>query len=171
MGSQYDIDQNAKWDAEHPDPTPSPDTIEELAAKAVMSELIHLAVRQAMLDAWNDICADTDCHPLDITRHGRKLEFQPRHWADHTAAILERLTNSELVTLSARNRELEDALKPFDAFLDGLLGFAGKPQSGEFHTISYMKNGVEEIRSITIEDFKAARAARALSKTTDGEQS
>jgi hypothetical protein len=40
---------------------------------------IEQIVEAAMLDAWNDICADTGCHPLDIEQLGqRRLEFTPR---------------------------------------------------------------------------------------------
>jgi len=52
------------------------------------SDLIRIELRQAMLDCWNTICADTDCHPLDIKRQGRKLYFSPDHWADMIAAEL-----------------------------------------------------------------------------------
>jgi hypothetical protein len=75
----------------------------EAEANKAMSELIRFAVRKAMLDAWNDICADTGCHPLDIERtvRGGNLMFSPRHWADQTAAILERLTNEKFRALAA----------------------------------------------------------------------
>lgn len=46
-------------------------------------------VHAAMLDAWNTICADTDCHPLDIERRGGKLFFTPKHWADLVALYLD----------------------------------------------------------------------------------
>jgi hypothetical protein len=49
---------------------------------------IHTAVDDAMQDAWNDICADTGCHPLDIERNGRNLTFEPRHWASAVARRL-----------------------------------------------------------------------------------
>lgn len=49
---------------------------------------IHAQTIEAMTDAWNDICADTGCHPLDIERKGRELTFSPRHWADQTATWL-----------------------------------------------------------------------------------
>jgi hypothetical protein len=52
------------------------------------SELIRIELRQAMLDCWNTICADTDCHPLDIEHQGKKLYFSPNHWADMIAAAL-----------------------------------------------------------------------------------
>lgn len=43
-------------------------------------------VKNAMLTAWNEICSDTECHPLDI-EHGitkgrsKHLSFEPRHWS------------------------------------------------------------------------------------------
>jgi hypothetical protein len=49
------------------------------------SDLIRIELRQAMLDCWNAICADTDCHPLDIKHQGKKLFFEPNHWADMIA--------------------------------------------------------------------------------------
>lgn len=49
-------------------------------------------VNEAMLDAWNEICDDTGCHPQDIEQIGRKrLQFQPRHWSDLTAMRLRTL--------------------------------------------------------------------------------
>ncbi len=38
-------------------------------------------VAAAMQKAWDEICSDTGCHPLDITHEGRKLFFHPQHWA------------------------------------------------------------------------------------------
>lgn len=49
-------------------------------------------VAEAMQDAWNDICGDTGCHPLDITQGGKgkgvELTFDPNHWARFTAMFL-----------------------------------------------------------------------------------
>jgi hypothetical protein len=43
---------------------------------------IEVIVTEAMQDSWNDICADTGCHPLDIKQLGkRRLEFHVSHWA------------------------------------------------------------------------------------------
>jgi hypothetical protein len=47
-------------------------------------------VRDAMDTAWNEICSDTGCHPLDLERRGGKLYFEPRHWADLIARMLVR---------------------------------------------------------------------------------
>jgi hypothetical protein len=39
-------------------------------------------VKNAMLTVWNEICADTGNHPLDIEHgKGKFLTFTPRHWA------------------------------------------------------------------------------------------
>lgn len=49
----------------------------------------HSAIEEAMQDAWNDICSDTGCHPLDITQgHGKQLTFSPNHWANQIAKRL-----------------------------------------------------------------------------------
>jgi hypothetical protein len=43
---------------------------------------IEVIVTEAMQDRWNDICADTGCHPLDIKQAGKgRLEFHIGHWA------------------------------------------------------------------------------------------
>lgn len=40
-------------------------------------------VKNAMLTAWNEICADSEHHPLDLEHgHGKRLTFKPRHWAN-----------------------------------------------------------------------------------------
>ena len=46
-------------------------------------------VKNAMLVAWREICADTGCHPLDI-EHGKNkfLIFEPRHWAQSAGEIV-----------------------------------------------------------------------------------
>jgi len=51
-------------------------------------EFSRQAVRRAMQDAWNEICSDTGCHPLDIRHEGKKLFFEPAHWTDLTAKLL-----------------------------------------------------------------------------------
>ena len=46
-------------------------------------------VKNAMLVAWRDICADTGCHPLDIEHGKRKfLTFEPHHWAQAAGEIV-----------------------------------------------------------------------------------
>lgn len=46
-------------------------------------------VKNAMLVAWRDICADTNCHPLDIEHRKRRyLTFEPRHWAQMAGDIV-----------------------------------------------------------------------------------
>lgn len=57
----------------------------EPARPSLGPDLIEKIVEEAMLDTWNDICSDTGCHPLDIKRTGRALEFQPAHWSSATA--------------------------------------------------------------------------------------
>ena len=48
----------------------------------VLKPYIPDIVRNAMLVAWRDICADTGCHPLDIEHgKGQFLTFEPHHWA------------------------------------------------------------------------------------------
>lgn len=55
------------------------------------AKLTEKLVAWAMLEAWQDICSDTGCHPLDIEQVGRKrLEFSPQHWARFTAQNLMR---------------------------------------------------------------------------------
>lgn len=46
-------------------------------------------VKNAMLVAWRNICADTGCHPLDI-EHGKQqfLTFEPHHWAQQAGDIV-----------------------------------------------------------------------------------
>lgn len=49
----------------------------------------HEALNEAMQDAWNDICTDTGCHPLDIEHgKGKHLTFSPNHWANQIAKRL-----------------------------------------------------------------------------------
>jgi hypothetical protein len=49
----------------------------------------HSAIDEAMQDAWNDICSDTGCHPLDIEHgKGRHLTFRANHWANQVAKRL-----------------------------------------------------------------------------------
>lgn len=46
-------------------------------------------VAAAMREAWDEICSDTGCHPLDIEQLGRKrLQFTANHWARFTAMYL-----------------------------------------------------------------------------------
>lgn len=60
------------------------------AAQLALAEMFsHSAINEAMQDAWNDICSDTGCHPLDIEHgRGRQLTFNPNHWANQIAKRL-----------------------------------------------------------------------------------
>lgn len=50
---------------------------------------IREAIERAMQDAWDGICADTGCHPLDILRtKGTRLSFTANHWARAVADLL-----------------------------------------------------------------------------------
>lgn len=96
----------------------SPDdtgTITSIIARAIMADRssrpaapegwpTEAQVAEAMQDAWNDICTDTGCHPVDIEQGGKagkgvELTFQPRHWARFTAARLSVLLEQGSTTL------------------------------------------------------------------------
>lgn len=68
--------------------------LEPSAGNAALGELLakicsHAAVDEAMQDAWNDICTDTGCHPLDVEHgKGKHLTFRPNHWANQVAKRL-----------------------------------------------------------------------------------
>jgi len=63
----------------------------------------HAAIDEAMQDAWNDICTDTGCHPLDIEHgRGKQLTFKPNHWANQVAKrLFVRALRRRLETLPA----------------------------------------------------------------------
>jgi len=54
----------------------------------MVSTALEKQVGEAMQKAWDEICSDTGCHPLDITHQGRKLFFQPAHWVALVAKYL-----------------------------------------------------------------------------------
>lgn len=74
-------------------------------------------VANAMQDAWNDICGDTGCHPLDIQREGRVLRFSPNHWAALTAANLQAASSPP-----SRIVELREALEQLTMFVAIMFG-------------------------------------------------
>lgn len=92
-------------------------------ALSLVHDLTEEAVGAAMLNAWNEICSDTGCHPLDIERRGGKLYFSPRHWARFTSRELlasakmdERLTAqaAAISELVKGLRNAQRALQPLD---------------------------------------------------------
>lgn len=53
-------------------------------------EAIIEAVKDAMTDAWADICSDTGCWPADLKRVGKspvRLEYRPAIWTESTAEM------------------------------------------------------------------------------------
>lgn len=67
---------------------PEPPKIEPGTVVISRAELHH-AIDEAMRDAWNEICADTGFHPLDIKRtKGQPISFTPGHWAHAVAQLL-----------------------------------------------------------------------------------
>lgn len=84
-------------------------------------------VAVAMLEAWDDICSDTGCHPLDIERRGKNLMFAPGHWARFTAMHL----NAALEAASSLNPEAPVAwMYEYLKGYDGDIPFWGQPQLG-----------------------------------------
>jgi hypothetical protein len=77
-------------DADTPDP--AHETLGKIkAALATLQpsgewrEAIARMIEEAMRDTWNDICDDTNCHPIDIEQLGnRALAFNPDHWSRYT---------------------------------------------------------------------------------------
>lgn len=60
--------------------------------EAELQPYIADLVKNAMLTKWNDICSDTQCHPLDIEQNFEgqpgHLGFSPRHWAQATGDMV-----------------------------------------------------------------------------------
>ncbi|MCK1583242.1 hypothetical protein IVB03_27690 [Bradyrhizobium sp. 168] len=83
---EMDLARDALRIAAQPQGAPVTDkALGELLAKICS----HEAVDEAMQDAWNDICSDTGCHPLDIEHgKGKNLTFSPNHWANQVAKRL-----------------------------------------------------------------------------------
>ena len=63
---------------------------------------LRALIIDAMRDAWNDICSDTNCHPDDISHEGRRLFFEPGHWASQTADIVASKIEAVSAALSAK---------------------------------------------------------------------
>lgn len=111
---------NASWTVAHhlyaaPTTSPEPDAVREKIVKLV---------EEIMLDKWNDICSDTECHPLDIKQLGRrKLEFSPNHWtrfvgealAETLAALSRPAHGGELERLRAALTKIEKWFGEFPA--------------------------------------------------------
>lgn len=94
----------------------------ERAAPLPSRERLGEAVAAAMQDAWDEICDDTGCHPVDIQQLGRRrLRFSPNHWADLIALRL-----SEALASVGEHAQREDspqseaeARRAADAVLSG----------------------------------------------------
>ena len=86
-------------------------TEQQTPAVDILAICAHEAVRTAMQDAWNTICADTGCHPLDIKRQGKELYFEPRHWADLVAKLLLRNAIKLHSNKGASTREVSGGIK------------------------------------------------------------
>lgn len=56
--------------------------------KRSLDDLVTEIVREAMRDAWNDICADSGHRPSDLSRAGNKTYFEPRTWATLTGNMV-----------------------------------------------------------------------------------
>lgn len=46
---------------------------------------IAAIIRVQMREQWDEICADTQCHPLDIEKRGRSTYYEDRHWTEAVA--------------------------------------------------------------------------------------
>lgn len=110
------------------------------APDKAMMEKMEAIVIEAMKDAWNDICADTDCHPLDIKQHGRRqLGFTPDHWARFTAEMVAHKLAQHGHLTPAPTGERAEALALFDERYtgDGKEEFFSGGPDGQMLAVSY----------------------------------
>jgi len=57
--------------------------------EALDERRLQTLVDETMQATWDEICDDTNCHPLDIKQLGRRrLSFSPGHWASAIAGRL-----------------------------------------------------------------------------------
>lgn len=91
------------------------------AAKGVTEAMVE----QAMREEWDEICSDTGCHPLDITRQGRKLFFSPSHWAAAVAKRLAALSPLPAPEAGEADEEAERA-ESMEAFHKEVMGWLAK---------------------------------------------
>ena len=45
-----------------------------------MADALPIIIEKTMREVWDDICADTGCHPLDIAKIGRDTHYHASHW-------------------------------------------------------------------------------------------
>lgn len=80
-------------------------------------EKIEKIIEEQMLDAWNEICSDTDCHPLDIEQLGRrKLGFHSDHWSRLTAERSADAILSAQSSAGERDAAIEECAKIAERF-------------------------------------------------------
>ena len=78
---------------------------------AELERCIPDLVKNAMLTAWNEICSDTSCHPLDMEQdfEGRKghLGFVPRHWSQMVGnMVAHQIKNFVIATHKERAKQI-----------------------------------------------------------------
>lgn len=96
-------------------PTATPSAVPEEVRRYTID-----LVRNAMLTAWNEICDDTGCHPLDIEQGpGKTLTFTPRHWArmagEMVTAQISRLLSTPRAEAATGTEEVRSDLPDGDA--------------------------------------------------------
>ncbi|MEE9924003.1 MAG: hypothetical protein PBV01_11645 [Brucella anthropi] len=69
-------------------------------------------VKKAMQDEWNEICADTGFHPLDIGHErGKRLSFTPLHWATAIASSVRSQAEELLAAERVKYEAIVDSLR------------------------------------------------------------
>jgi hypothetical protein len=104
----------------HPSTKDNPMTPRDETVEVTQADLIE-RLGKAMREAWDEICSDTGCHPLDIYRVTGKLFFRPNHWV--------RLTALHLASAPQPLGEVERLLGGYanlNEFTDVLLVLAGE---------------------------------------------
>lgn len=99
---------------------------------------IERAVEEAMESAWTEICSDTNCCPLDITRHRGRTYFEPRHWSALTAKwAADAILAAQPAPVSEGGR--------LRAFVEKIAGASSRPSAGEPNT-KYLARVIREQR-------------------------
>jgi Lar family restriction alleviation protein len=111
---------------------------------ADVTGLTAKVVGTAMQDAWDEICDDTRCHPLDIEQLGRRrLSFSPGHWAELTAMRI----LSALASPPMPGRSLDSVLDEYDAETDKVpLGHENRSLGRS--TFNWRRSIIAELRAM-----------------------